>query len=245
MVDGDGTAGAGNLSQNQSGGATPPAWVAQLSDDLKGNEVFTGYKTVSDLAKTHVDVLGKNKDLEGKLSSAIIPPGEGASQEEVNAFYTKLGRPASMDEYVIPENVPPGLLSDSGKTWYRKQMFDLGLSKDKAASLLDSYLKAQEAAAEEIKNTGLQELRKDPDWSTDDKYKANMATMARAVDWLAMPEFNSLMDMSGMGNNPVIVKAFYKIGLALSEDVLVKGQPKTGGESKGLHYPSMEKEGGS
>ena len=113
MPENDGTQ---NLNDGASGNqGAPPAWTAQLPDDLKANEAFTSMKTIGDLGKSYLDVNGKIKEydsklkdhealvkthegkvkeLEGKMASDYIPkPKENATDAEKAAYYKALGRP--------------------------------------------------------------------------------------------------------------------------------------------------------
>lgn len=51
-----------------------------------------------------------------------------------------------------------------------------------------------------------------------DKLPIVMATCARAIDKLGGDELRTLLDQTGLGNHPLMVKAFYQAGSMLSED---------------------------
>ena len=66
--------------------AVAQAWMAQLEGDLKNDGSLTKFKTISELGKAY-------KSLEEKLGNAIWKPADDATEEEVKAFYNKLGAP--------------------------------------------------------------------------------------------------------------------------------------------------------
>lgn len=57
---GDTGGASGDAGVQDAGGTQKPAsWVDGLGDDLKGNEVLKAYKDPAELAKAHVEILGK------------------------------------------------------------------------------------------------------------------------------------------------------------------------------------------
>lgn len=69
----------------------------------------------------------------------------------------------------------------------------------------------------------------------------NMGYAAKAIDTFG-PELRELFDTSGWGDNPAFVKAFIRIGKAISEDRLVGGVQQDTGTQKtpeNVLYPAM------
>lgn len=63
-----------------------------------------------------------------------------------------------------------------------------------------------------------------------DKFKENLAVASKAIDAFGTPGLKQLLDETGLGNHPEMIRAFYKAGKAISEDVMVRGgsaAPKT------------------
>ena len=52
----------------------------------------------------------------------------------------------------------------------------------------------------------------------------NLALAIKAVEMFGDAELRSVLDSTGMGNHPVIVRAFYKAGKAISEDTVIRGR---------------------
>lgn len=75
-----------------------------------------------------------------------------------------------------------------------------------------------------------------------DKLGENLAIARKTIDTFGSPELKNLLNTSGMGNHPEIVKMAYKIGKAISDDGFVRGgntsAPRTAAE---ILYPSMAK----
>lgn len=56
-----------------------------------------------------------------------------------------------------------------------------------------------------------------------DKLTANLSAAQRALDLFGTPELKTYLNDTGLGNHPDLVKAFVKIGKAMSEDGMVDG----------------------
>ena len=55
------------------------------------------------------------------------------------------------------------------------------------------------------------------------KMNENMAIASKAINAFATPELKALLDQTGIGNHPEMIRAFYRAGKAMSEDNLVPG----------------------
>jgi hypothetical protein len=72
-----------------------PAWMAQLGNvEAEKAEKLSKFEKIGDLANNYLE-------LEKKLGSSIVKPGDDASDEEREAFYRALGKPESADKYSI------------------------------------------------------------------------------------------------------------------------------------------------
>lgn len=73
------------------------------------------------------------------------------------------------------------------------------------------------------------------------KLNENMAMAIKAREQFGTPELKTLLNESGLGNHPEVIRFFYRAGKALSEDTFVGGS-KTDGEIKDpakTLYPDM------
>jgi hypothetical protein len=64
-----------------------------------------------------------------------------------------------------------------------------------------------------------------------DKLDANLSVAKKALDTFGTPALRDLLNESGLGNHPEIIRAFYKAGKAISEDSFVPGGSKPAGNS--------------
>lgn len=108
---------------------------------------------------------------------------------------------------------------------------------------LESHTRQVDAWAEEV-STGKTADGKDlPEHLRvpgGEKLNETLAVCKKAVA-LGPPELKQLLNDSGFGNHPAIVKFMYTVGKALSEDRFVPGDPSAQSSDASRFYPSMQK----
>jgi hypothetical protein len=60
----------------------------------------------------------------------------------------------------------------------------------------------------------------------------NLAVAKKALDAFGTPELRTLLNESGLGNHPEIIRAFYRAGKQISEDSFVPGSTRPGANSR-------------
>ena len=233
-------------------------WRAALPADLQNNETLSSYKEVKDLGAAHLDLTTKYKDMErkvseyeGRLKNALFLPADDAADEERAAFYNKLGRPETPDKYSFkkPEDWPEDLpYNEEFERGFREFIHKIGLP-DRAAGQIYSWYSGivLEQAKKDLerRNALLTEGQKKMQEEWKDKFDENVKITARAVEAFGGPDLLRFLDESGLGNHPLLVKTFYNIGRAMTEDQLADGYQAHGGRKTkavgSLTYPSMTK----
>lgn len=150
-------------------------------------------------------------------------------------------------QLTIPEGHPvnPELVGQ-----FQKWAHEAGLSQDQASKIGQNYIAAEAAMLAQMQeaDTEAQTAIK-TEWG--DKFDANLAVAQRAVVQFCTPEEKKFLEESRLGNNPVLVRMFHRIGEAMSEDKLgASAQGGAGGgqmeRTKGgmpqLDFPSMRKQ---
>lgn len=121
---------------------------------------------------------------------------------------------------------------------------ELNLTQDGAQKLLDKMSTTMAAQQDQQ----VQNIR--TEWETaaksdkeigGDKFDANLAVAKKALESFASPELVELLNQSGLGSHPEMIRAFYKIGTAISEDKIVKGTASPSDEKTVAQrlYPNM------
>ena len=74
-----------------------------------------------------------------------------------------------------------------------------------------------------------------------ERFDQNIALARQALDTFGGQELKDLLQSTGFGNHPAIVKAFYNIGKSVSNDTLVvsNGTSKEAGSAASILFPNM------
>ena len=122
-----------------------------------------------------------------------------------------------------------------------------GVALDQAAAdeftAIAKELKLDQATAQKFADVGAKMAQRQADnhaklvesWTesvkTDkdiggDKLAENLSVARKALETFGTPELRDVLNATGFGNHPAVIKAFYKIGQAISEDRFVTGGAK-------------------
>ena len=175
------------------------------------------------------DAIRSYRELETHASKALRLPGDNATADDWNAFYSKLGRPEKADGYELKlnaESVPQDFPYDEKSAIeFRNWAHEAGLTPRQAQTLHDKFVgyqagafgAAKEAAAKREGDTHRDLVSDwgDPDTST---YKQNVELMSRAVTQLGLK--SALVELGALGadgavRNATLAKALSKVGKEL------------------------------
>jgi len=197
-----------------------------LPEDIRHEPVLKNFKSWDSLAKSYVHA---NRKL-GVPSEQLLqlPQGENA---DWNGVYSALGRPESPEGYELNGS---GDLADG----FRQQAHQLGLNQKQASELLNWYSDSQASvdqsddedfATEQVQ--WVAQLQKE--WG--DSYIKNKQLAERAFHQFADPDALDVMNKTGLGTHPSLVKMFAQIGQILSEDGALTGnqEGRIGGITSG------------
>lgn len=243
----EGTAEGSTTTGGTTGQTTPPAWLGQLPTDLKGNEAFTGFQTIGDMAKSFLALKGKAAELDGikpKLETAIFKPGEKATPEEITAFRKALGVPDKADAYEIPtvegqENSPEMM------KWARETFHKIGLTAEQGKAIatywnqfMSAMVKAELDAAEKARSDAETALK--TELGGEEKYKEAAELVRRLLTQHAKPEEKAILEDPKFGNNPLLIRLVTTLAKKTGEDTTPQG--KGGGASPvvGMNYTTMD-----
>lgn len=191
------------------------------AEDLQADETLKNIKGVQGMAKMLVD----GQSTIGKLSGGrdfTILPNEQSSDDERAAHFTKLGRPVDVAGYELAkiggEKANPEYMAKMGQV-----MFDSGVSKANAASLvtannefvaaMEETIKSEQKIADQQANV---ELRK----VLGSAYDQEMAKGIFAINSIAAaidPEFAAGL-IADMPHDVNAARFLIKIGNMISED---------------------------
>ena len=110
---------------------------------------------------------------------------------------------------------------------------EAGLTQDAAQKILDrmapQMAQRQQAQIEAIRSEWVEASKTDSEFGGD-KIAENLATAKKALDQFGTPELRALLNESGLGNHPEIIRLMYRAGKAISEDTYVGRAASVGGK---------------
>ena len=144
-------------------------------------------------------------------------------------------------EPVVPEaydlKMPDGVeLDQAATTEFTAIAKELKLPADAAKKFVDLAAKREiaraEAFATQVETWG-NEVKADPELGRAE----NLAIAKKAVDTFGTPELRDLLNSTGMGNHPTVVRFMLNAGKTISEDTIVAG--RTGGNAPPRDHASI------
>lgn len=131
------------------------------------------------------------------------------------------GAPESYTDFTVPDGaeLPAGLADD-----IKSVAKELKLTQEQAQKLADLGLKHGTVSAE-AQAKALQDMQ--AEWVTSakgdkefggEKFDANLAVAKKALDTFGTAEFKELLNATGLGNHPEVIRVLFKVGSKISED---------------------------
>lgn len=202
-------------------------WKTFASEDNRG--ALDNYENMDAL-------IAAKKSFETSARSKASLPTAEATDEELSAFYSKLA-PESTDayKYDLPEGMEPieGLskIKDIAKAKgiSVKQYADVApvvdqVIQEAVESVVSSYAPSQEDCVKGLTD----------EWKGDTE--KNIAIAGKAFAKYGGDDLLKYLEDTGIGNQPLLVKAFFKIAQDLVDDEGIQGTPTAAPEKKASPY---------
>lgn len=180
-----------------------PAWTSQLPEEIRSNadvmKQLVKFGKIGELAKSY-------SELESKLGNSIVRPGTEASDEEVNAFYQKLGKPESADKYTI---------DDEEAKDFKELAYKHNLTDDQAKGLYQSFKELGEKTIQQnneqlmARARATEELLK-KEYGND--YETKLELCKRGVMAYGGPGLGKKLQDTGLLFDEDIVRMFIRLG---------------------------------
>jgi len=224
VVSDGGASTAGTIDAGSSAGSMQD-WRASLDETLRADPTLADIKDLNGLAKSYVHaqrMIGKDK---------ITIPQEGADPSEWDGFYERLGRPGDGNYKLDPTGLMPADLPFDPQVLdrFKKVFHAAGLNQKQAEGVFKNYLEyvgevhannqqGVEAQRQEWVNTVKKEFGRAFDERVD--------LAVRAVETFGGEELVKWLDQTGMGDHPMFVKMFAKIGQQMQEALASPNQSR-------------------
>lgn len=159
-------------------------------------------------------------------STKEAPKGDDAATAAAKAAADAAKVPAEYADFKLPDGVtmPPEAFTE-----FKATAKELGLTQDQAQKVAELGVKQAQTFATQLATAQQEAVEK---WAADtkadkeiggDKLPENLAVAKKALDTFGSPELKTLLNKSGLGNNPEVIRFFVKAGKAISEDRIVTG----------------------
>lgn len=128
-------------------------------------------------------------------------------------------------EFAMPEGVE---LDTTARDEFSAVAKELKLDQATAQKVADVGIKMaqrQKEVFETTKAAWAEQSRTDKEIGGD-KFDQNMAVALKTLNAFGSPELKDVLNASGLGNHPAVIKLLVKAGKAISEDGFVTGSPK-------------------
>lgn len=200
------------------GGQANDSAAQQGNVDANSDEQATNTGSSTDGQQADGGAQGDTNADEGK--------GEG-KQDSGNAE----GAPESYEPFTLPEGASIDPATNDKLVALAKE---LGLTQAQAQKIADlgaeqsqQFAKRQQEQFTKANEEWINATRTDKEIGGD-KLQETLATAKKALDAFGTPELTELLNGSGFGNHPEVIRLFAKIGKSVSEDGFVRGGTSTG-----------------
>jgi hypothetical protein len=191
--------------------------VGWLPQELQMEPSLKNFDSLDKLAKSYVHLV---KHMGVDADQIMRFPKEGDTSG-YDSIYQRLGKPESAQNYELPES--------DGIDQYKEIAHQLNLTQDQASAVWDLYQQTIQNQAEQEQQSW-QQTQAEYHQELQREFGKNAAQefefAKRAFTQFSDQEASELMDSTGLGNHPSIVKLFARIGRVLSEDGMLG--PKDG-----------------
>lgn len=181
-------------------------------------------------------------------STTDTKPGEGNNQGDApdakdGKGADDAGKPQGAPEEYADFQLPEGVQLDAELTSDLKAVAkELNLTQEQAQKLADlAANKTQGIGARQMEAITAAQQQWTADAKADKEFggeslNENLGIAKKALDSFGTPELRTLLNESGLGNHPEIIRAFYRAGKAISEDRFVPSG--NGGRTGGSRDPA-------
>ena len=220
------TDGVGTPQANQIDAQPAPAPVSNRPEYFPEKFWREGKPDHEGLAKSYTS-------LEKLLGYEKIPvPKSEDDAEGWDRYFRAAGKPEKPDLYefqVEREKLPEGFYDETAEKDFREWAHQNHLTKPQAKNLHERFVKAQlerhkawEDGQKQVKARLQGDLMREHGAAFDGFMQGAKGALSRYAD----PDFVKMLDETGLGNDPRMIRAFGRIGKEMMGDTRLKGAPK-------------------
>jgi hypothetical protein len=208
-----------------------------IADAATTPEGAAATKQTTKQSATGAEAGGQQQQTEAQKAEGKAAEGTKAEGEQAKP----VGAPETY-EFKAAEGVT---YDDTVLTAYSEVAKELNLPQESAQKVLDKMapvLAARQAEQiEAARNTWAESAKSDKEFGGD-KLPESLVSAKKALDAFGTPELRTLLNDTGLGNHPDVIRFMVKAGKAISEDRYVggKGAPPAGKDTASVLYPNQK-----
>ena len=199
-------------------------------------------------ANTEEDGNVQQTDSSHKTTEAVTSPTESEASDAVNneegenkSESEVASAPEEYGTFELPDNFD---MNEETLGEYHTFAKENNLTQEQAQRGVDMVAQMKQAEMTqwvEQQKSWVDDAKSDAEFGGD-KFEQNIAVAVKARDSFGTSEFNEMLDTSGLGNHPEMIRFLNRVGKAISEDsVVVGGTSTTGNQTReSVLYPSMQ-----
>lgn len=139
------------------------------------------------------------------------------------------GAPEAYEDFSVPEGIE---LRDEDVQAFTETAKELNLTQEQAQRLVDLESERVQEMQQEQQRAWQQQVEQ---WANDtradeeignDNLEAATGSAKRVLDNFGTPALKEVLEQTGLGNHPELVRVFARLGKVMSEDQLVTGGPE-------------------
>jgi len=165
---------------------------------------------------------------------------DAASKKEGQEETEVAGAPEEYGTFDLPENFD---MNNDALAEYHTFAKENGLTQEQAQRGVDMVAQMKEAEMNqwvEQQKSWVEQAKADTEYGND-KFDESISVAVKARDSFGTSEFNEMLDSSGLGNHPEMIRFLHRVGKAISEDSVVVGGTTTSQLTReAVLYPSMQ-----
>tara|TARA_R100000656_G_scaffold27903_2_gene24423 strand:+ start:285 stop:908 length:624 start_codon:yes stop_codon:yes gene_type:complete len=174
---------------------------------------------------------------DAKASDAATTEEGQTNEEEVTE---EASAPEEYSVFDLPEDFS---FNEETLSDYHTFAKENNLTQEQAQRGVDMVAKMKEAEMAqwvEQQKSWVDDAKSDAEYGGE-KFDENISIAVKARDSFGTPEFNEMLDSSGLGNHPEMIRFLNRVGKAISEDSVVVGGANTTEKTReAVLYPSMQ-----
>ena len=198
-------------------------------------------------ANTEEDGNVQQTDSSPETTEAVTSPTESEASDAVNneegqnkSESEVASAPEEYGTFELPDNFD---MNEETLGEYHTFAKENNLTQEQAQRGVDMVAQMKQAEMTqwvEQQKSWVDDAKSDAEFGGD-KFEQNIAVAVKARDSFGTSEFNEMLDSSGLGNHPEMIRFLNRVGKAISEDSVVVGGNSTSALSReAVLYPSMQ-----